>query len=114
MTYRDTPSPSTPTADELRTALSDRTCRFVVHYLSDAAESDASVAELSTTVARRDDSDEARIAVRLHHDALPRLSSVGVVDYDAERKTVRYPGHSHLENRLRIRRSDPEYAVEVR
>lgn len=111
MTSQDTASTSTPTEDELWSALSNRYCRFVLQYFSDTSEDTASVADLSTAVAREKDADEDQAALRLHHVALPKLNSIGVVNYDAGSKTVRYLGHSHLEDRLRIGESEPEYVV---
>ncbi|NIC00980.1 hypothetical protein [Halobacterium sp. R2-5] len=113
MFSQDTARTSTPTEDELHAALSNRYCRFVLHYFSDASESAASVADLSTAVAHEKDTDEDKAVVRLHHVALPKLSSIGVVDYDAANKTVSYLGHSHLEGQLRIGESEPEYVVAV-
>lgn len=91
-------------------ALTNKHCRFVLHYFRNASEDNsfASLEDLSTAFARENDEDEDRAAVHLHHIALPKLSDVGVVDYDAQSKTVRYHGHSELEDLLDVMDSASE------
>lgn len=99
--------------DELRSVLSNRHCRFVLHHFSDASENAASLEDLSTAFATENNVDADQVAVRLHHVALPKLSSIGVLDYDAQFGTVQYSAPSTVENRLRIGESEPEYVVLV-
>ena len=98
---------------ELLSVLANQHCRFVVRYFRDASEDDASVEELSTTFVRENDGDEDQAALHLHHTALPKLSDVGVVDYDARSKTVRYHGHSELEDVLDSMDSESKRAAKV-
>ena len=83
--------------EDLLTTLADEHCRFVRSYFEDATEDHASVDDLATALARRTHADDTRVAVRLHHVALPKLDDVGVVDYDARTRTVRYHGHARLD-----------------
>ena len=98
---------------ELLAALTDQHCRFVARSFRDASEDDASVEDLSTAFARENAGDEDQAALHLHHTALPKLSDLGVVDYDARRKTARYHGHSDLEDVLDSMDSESKRAVTV-
>ncbi len=111
MVSQETPAASTPTEDELRSAICNRYCRFVLHYFSDADEEAVSVADLAAAVASEKDADERQAVVRLHHMTLPKLHRIGVLDYNTEDMTVRYLGHPHLEDRLYLGESEPEYVV---
>jgi len=113
MASQKTPAADSPTEDELRSALCNRYCRFVLHYFSDEDEDAASVRDLAAAVASEKDADEGQAVVRLHHIALPKLHRIGVVDYDTEDMTVSYLGHPHLEDRLHLGESEPEYVVAV-
>ena len=104
---------NTEQRDELLSTLTNQYCRFVLRYFGNASEKAASVEDLSTTFARENDGGEDRVALHLHHTALPKLSDVGVVEYDARSKTVRYHGHPRLEDLIRVRDSESELAVEV-
>lgn len=65
----------------------------VVRVLADAPEKTLALDRLVERVARRADGGDLlerdRIAVRLHHVDLPKLSDAGVVEYDADDRTVR-------------------------
>lgn len=84
--------------DALLSALTNQHCRFVIAYFRNASEDHASVDDVAAALARRDHADETQIAIRLHHVTLPKLDDIGLVDYDARTKTVRYYGHSRLEH----------------
>ncbi|MFC7213181.1 hypothetical protein ACFQO4_03690 [Saliphagus sp. GCM10025334] len=90
-------SPMIPRRDTLLLALANRHSRFVIEYFKDAPEDHATVDDIATAFARRDHADETQVAIRLHHAALPKLDDAGLVDYDRRTKTVRYHGHSQLE-----------------
>lgn len=70
----------------------DRRAR-VVRALADAPENALALDRLVDHVARRTDGGDLlerdRIAIRLHHVDLLKLSDAGVVDYDADARTVR-------------------------
>ena len=104
---------NTQPRDELLSALTNQYCRFVLRYFRNTSEDAASVEDLSTSFARENGGDEDRAALHLHHTALPKLSDVGIVDYDARSTTVRYHGHPQLEDCHRLLSSEPELAVEV-
>lgn len=65
----------------------------IVRTLADAPERTLDFDRLVDHVARRTDEDgpleRDRIAIRLHHVDLPKLSDAGVLDYDADDGTVR-------------------------
>lgn len=46
--------------------------------------------------------DRRRVEVALHHHELPKLEQVGVIEYDARSRTVRYRGHPLLEELLAV------------
>ncbi|WP_425601115.1 DUF7344 domain-containing protein [Haloprofundus salinisoli] len=81
----------------LLSALADYRCHSVIVYFRNASEDHASVDDIATVFARRDQADQTQIAIRLHHAVLPKLANVGLVDYDARTKMVRYRGHSQPE-----------------
>lgn len=114
MLFRDDSHTAASQAGELRSALSNRYCRFVLHYFDDASGDTASVEGLSTAFARENEADADEVAVQLHHVALPKLSSVGVVEYDARSEAVQYHGHPRLGDQLRIGEAESGYVVEVR
>ena len=60
----------------------------------DIASNDDLIEFLHTRDARPDDREQ--IALRLHHMALPKLADLGLLDYDARSKTVRYHDHPLL------------------
>lgn len=82
----------------LLSALADPLRRSVIAYFRNAPEDYAPVDDVAAALSRRDHADETRIAIRLHHAALPKLDDVGVVDYDARTRTIRYRGHPDLEH----------------
>lgn len=90
---------STPEqTDQLLYTLSNQRCRSVLSYFSDATEESASLDDLATALPHHDPANENQFAIQLHHTILPRLEDTGIVDYDARTNTVRYLGHSRLEN----------------
>ncbi|AHG04953.1 hypothetical protein HALDL1_16145 [Halobacterium sp. DL1] len=83
--------------DELLALLADQHRRSTLVYFLESADEVASLRELSAAVSERSDTADEEARVQLHHSALPRLDSAGVVDYDAENNTVQYRGHPELE-----------------
>lgn len=73
--------------------LADARRARVVRTLADAPERTLDFDRLVDRVAHRTDGDDPlerdRIAIRLHHVDLPKLSDAGVLDYDADDGTVR-------------------------
>lgn len=113
MSPQDTSQTGTTQKYDLLAALTNQYCRFVVRYFRNASEDDASVEDLSSAFARENDEDEDQAALHLHHTALPKLSDVGIVDYDARSKRIRYYGHSELEDVLDSIDSESKRAVTV-
>lgn len=77
-------------------------CRSVLHYFRHHSIEGATVADLAEFSTDHDyaDGDEQTVEIRLHHAVLPKLADVGLIDYDAQSKTVRYHGHPQLESWL--------------
>lgn len=98
---------------DLLSALTNQYCRFVPRYFRSASEKTATVEELSAAFASEYDEDENQATLRLHHTALPRLSDVGVVDYNTQRKTVQYHGHPEFKTLLGTTDSDSKQAVKA-
>lgn len=98
------PSPRTDDPDEMLSVLADRNRRTVLTYLRESPTGTASLDELASAVDERGPggADESRLV--LHHSVLPKLEAVGVADYDADRRVVRYPGHDLLETLLEASR----------
>lgn len=92
--------------DQLISILSIECNRHVLHYFRESSEHVASLEEIADYVATRRDetgvSDPDRVAIRLHHSSLPKLAEVGIVDYDRRQHTVRYRGHSLVEEHLNL------------
>ena len=86
--------------DEILSVLADRDRRTVLNYLRESPTATATLGELASALDERgpDGAGEPRLV--LHHSVLPKLESVGVVEYDADRRVVHYPGHDLLETLL--------------
>lgn len=99
VTMMDTSHPlSHDTTDQLLSVLSDRHCRFLLSYFSEASEDTAAVDDVANAISRHHSVDEHRAAMGLHHKVLPQLEHLGIVEYDPAARTVRYQGDSRLEN----------------
>lgn len=85
-------------------ALTRDLCRDVLRYFTDRSTEVATVDELERFVRERDerDEDDSRIAIRLHHSALPRLEDAGVAEYDPRSNTVRYRIDPSVEEWMRV------------
>lgn len=92
--------PQSDHLDEVLSALADRNRRTVLNYLRESPTGTASVDELARAVDERgpDGADESQLV--LHHSVIPRLEAVGAVEYDADRRVARYPGHASIESLL--------------
>lgn len=104
------------TLDAVLYVLANRSRRFVLYTLSDAAEGVTDLATLVEDVATLEAAmDEAalrrdrylEVATDLYHWHLPALADVGVVDCDGRHDTIRYRDHPALETWLtRVRRDE--------
>lgn len=99
---RNVSSPSKTRPDELFRALADDRRRLVLRHLATAPDDVAAVDELVDEVATRADPpvDRERVAVALHHGALPHLDGAGLIEYDARSRTVRYRETPQVERAL--------------
>jgi DNA-binding transcriptional ArsR family regulator len=75
------------TLDAAFDALADRQCRDLLARLDDGEV--LVVTDLAARLAD-DESDEARLRTRLHHNVLPKLDRAGLVEYDSDRGLVQY------------------------
>lgn len=86
------------TLNQLLSALSNESNRYVVEYFCTASENVASLEELAEyTVGKHETAHSAssqRVDLDLHHSGLPKLAAVGILDYDPRSKTVRWLSHS--------------------
>lgn len=97
--------------DTIFRLLSNRSRRHVLAYL--ASETDVvHLTELVAAVVARkssentdDDAPDAAVALAVRHNHLPKLEGVGVLEYDARSRTIRYYGHPKLETYLELART---------
>ena len=89
---RSTSSPSGARQDELHRALADDRRRLVLRHLASTDDDVATVDDLVEEVVAEEDRgvDRERVAVAIHHGALPHLDDAGLVEYDSRSQTVRY------------------------
>jgi len=86
--------------DELLTLLANQHCRATLSYFQGAPDDVASVQELVNEIHKEDHGGTKQFTLRLHHSILPRLADTEAIDYDARTQTIRYHGHSELEQLL--------------
>lgn len=87
--------PSELTADRLDAlfaALADEHRRRVLRYFHETTADSASVTTLVDEAAERSDASREVVEVTLHHNALPTLADLGIVEYDPPDGAVRYCG----------------------
>lgn len=86
----------------LLSALSSEYNRHVLQYFRESGRTVTSLSELADYVTDRqaDDTDGTRVAIRLHHVALPAFADAEVVEYDARSGTVRLQDLPAVEKRL--------------
>lgn len=95
----------TESYDELLRALADPRRRAVVEYFVDGPSSDAELALLaeclcSVETSRPDQATEnhrREIAIGLHHNHLPKLDDLGLLEYDPDRRRASYRDDSEVE-----------------
>lgn len=84
--------------DAQLSALASTECRYVLYYFQHGADDAASISELAEFVAANVGAESReRVAIRLHHRALPRLADAGALDYEPREGRVRYRGGRGLE-----------------
>lgn len=88
------------TVDELLSLLANSDCRTTLAHFRDSSDDEVTLESLANELRGRVADDQARVAQRLHHEALPKLDAVDAVEYDAGSNTVRYRGHDGLETML--------------
>lgn len=101
-----------PTIDDRYTLLGDRHRRALLYLLSESRQQIHAVPSLSREIAKlvaEEDLTASAIAVELRHKHLPRLSDMGVVDYDVRNGMVVYRGDERVESLL-----GPAKEVELR
>ncbi|WP_455429073.1 DUF7344 domain-containing protein [Haloarcula brevis] len=93
----------TDIAGELFPALAKKRRRIVLQYLHESGDESVTFEALVEHLVEREScgDDRERVAVRLHHMALPKLADVGVVEYDQRSGCVRYRPNQLLETLLK-------------
>lgn len=99
--------------DELFEVLANGQRRQILAYLDGIDDDVAAFSELIEHVADDSAGESAdareRVAMNLHHNHLPKLSTAGIVEYDARSETVRYRGGPVVADWVKIARSyDPD------
>ncbi|GAA0679247.1 ArsR family transcriptional regulator [Natronoarchaeum mannanilyticum] len=93
-------------------ALADAERRTILHYLTDAADHEATVDELVSHITQQEASHTGElpsrdsIEMRLHHIHLPKLVEVGLVEYDTRTEQLRYWSDDRLETWLERARDE--------
>ncbi len=95
-------------------ALADAERRMILHYLTDAADHEATVDELVSYITQQEANHTGElpsrdsIEMRLHHIHLPKLVEVGLVEYDARTEQLRYWSDDRLETWLERARDEAQ------
>lgn len=90
--------------DSIFLVLADQDRRRVLEYFMRHEECTASVEDLIEYAIEQDGGDLTRdeLERRYHHFTLPKLVEQGVIEFDHRSRTVRYHGHTVLEEVLRV------------
>lgn len=93
-----TPCDSASAAEAVFEALASRPRREILTYCETACErSICTTDELSSYLARQLPSrSETELAVELRHKHLPKLDTLGWLEFDSRSDTVRYHGHGDV------------------
>ena len=85
-------------------ALASEHRRRIVRYFERVPRENATVDDLVDDAVATDGAlgDRGRIALRLHHVALPKLARAGILEYDSERRRVRYLGSPEVARTLAV------------
>ncbi|WP_449272369.1 DUF7344 domain-containing protein [Halorussus halophilus] len=99
---RDRQAHDAADVDRLFSVVSSAQRRGVIDYFRTSSDSTASLETLVDHIVSDEKQTKAerrkRVATHLHHSALPKLTSAGVVEYDAQSGTVRYRGRTRVED----------------
>lgn len=90
----------TETVDQLLSLLANSRCRAAVTYIRAESTDVFPVGDIANELGTQFDEEVDQVTIQLHHSILPKLADAGVVNYDAQSKTVQYRGHSELESLL--------------
>jgi hypothetical protein len=106
----DSPSSPNLSLDTIFDILSHAHRRRILSYLSQTEDDLTTVADLVTVISKHESESETSVqhtqddAVRvaLHHNHLPKLADVGVIEFDTRSETIQYCGHPKLEKYLSV------------
>ena len=76
--------------DELLALLADERRRTILTYLRESSTGVATVETLTAAIDGEDRGGDEADAIALVHSALPRLEDAGLIEFDYQRKTVKY------------------------
>lgn len=90
--------------DALLKVLADEQHRQVVRYFQTVEDDMAAVADLIDYTVAEEPGDVTReqVETTFHHVTLPKLATLGVIEYDARTRTVRYLSSPVLERLLAV------------
>lgn len=73
--------------------------RIVIDHLRNTSDGVASIDDLADSLLVHDPNvdDRNAIKMKLHHQTLPKLEEVGIIDFDPRTDTARYHGHAVIE-----------------
>lgn len=93
---RDNPSIADLTQSERHTLLMSRRRRLVVEILEMKAPP-TELSDLATEITRREEGAEEccdqtrqKVEISLHHNHLPKMDALGVIDYDTEQHRITF------------------------
>lgn len=78
--------------------------RCIIHFLQEAETGHVSISDLVSHLQKQDPTpDESdKLAIALHHNHLPKLAEIDVVNFDSRSETVRYNGDELVEVLLEL------------
>lgn len=89
----------TTTVNKLHGFLSSSVHRRLLRYLEEADQQSHHLRTIATEIAETDPAEDDtihRLECKLHHSSLPKLDTLGIIDYDPTNLCVRYWGTTFL------------------
>lgn len=109
------PPHSTRATDDILLAIANRRRRIVLETLSDSDAHEVPFERLVSDITGRLEANREslreEVAIELRHAHLPKLDELGLIDYDRQRRAVRYQTDDEVESLLAcIRQQLPQPA----
>lgn len=93
---------TTERLDALFAALADEHRRDVLCYFHTTRDDVASVSDLVDNATERGDATRDTVKLAYHHNTLPALADLGIVEYEKDGERVRYRGPPGLQRILTV------------